>query len=74
MSSTSTVGMPVGVSTNTQSLSRTAEFSGGAGVHSVQQSAGGAYRPDSVITPVFASGNGQSEDTYQRQRLLNAYR
>lgn len=74
MSPTNTVGMPLGAPMNTQPSSRTAEFSGGAGISSVQQNAGGAFRPDSVITPVLRSGNGQSDDTYQRQRLLNAYR
>lgn len=72
MSPTNTVGMPLGVPMNTQPASRTAEFS--TGIHSMQQDAGGAFRPDSVITPVMRSGNGQSDDTFQRQRLLNAYR
>lgn len=78
-------GMTVGVTPFNQTSSRTGEFISGAQVSSttnpgnqnartLQQSNPGEYRPSSVLTPLTSNPNGQSSNTFERNRALNLYR
>lgn len=77
-------GMTVGVRPFQQTGTRTGEFFSGASTslntvnpgnaHTLQQTNPGGYRPTSVLNPVAASPNGQSAQTYERNRVLNLYR
>ena len=78
--------MPAQPTDNSFPQSRTAEFSSGAtglvgqGSTRVVQSMHPSelpstpYRPDSVLSPLGRSGTGQSESTYQQNRVLSYYR
>jgi len=74
-------GMTVGVKPFQQTSTRTGEFMSGASAHvnpgtahTLQQTNPGGYRPTSILNPLTTSPNGQSSDTFDRNRALNYYR
>ena len=67
-------GMPQGASP-TGFQSRSAEFSGGVSgggsTHTVQQSAPTSFMPTSVLTNPLRPVEGQSQTTYDQNRVLH---
>ena len=80
MDTTYNGGMTVGIKPFQQSSTHMGEFMSGVSTtvnpgnsQSMQQAAPMGYRPSSVLSP-FASANGQSSTTFERNRALNYYR
>jgi len=75
-------GLTVGVRPFQQTSTRTGEFMAGASTvnpgngvgHNLQQTNPGGYRPSSVLNAFSSNPNGQSSDTFERNRALNYYR
>ena len=77
-------GIQVGVRSFQQTSSRTGEFFQGAysanmnpgngPARTLQQTNPGGYRPSSVLNAYSSNPNGQSPETFERNRALNYYR